>query len=258
MKSQNSKLKTQIHNLKVFSLLAMVLSFALLAFSFGASGQTMKNDSYIIQMGNLNEAAGTSTGSGYSLNQTLGETGAGLYSGTNFKVRAGFQYISGVIKFRFTISSTSIDFGALTPTNPVTRTNTLTVSNQSAGGYSVKAFENHQLSVLTTGAIIPDTTCDTGTCSEVSAEAWNSTLTYGFGYRCDSLDSANFCNSDFSNSGNFKQFADVSKNEKAQTIMKGFTGKNQRSQVTYKVNVSATQQAGLYSNIITYIATPTY
>lgn len=223
-----------------------------------AYGQTMKNDSFIIQMGNLNELSGTSTGSGYSLSQTGGELGAGLYSGTNYKARAGFQYISSIIKFRFTISQTSIDFGTLTPTNPVTRANTLTVSNQSAGGYSVKAFENHPLMVPTTGATIPDTTCDNGSCSEITASSWTSTLTYGFGYRCDFVDSANFCPSDFSGENYYKQFADVSKNEKAQTIMTGTTGRNHKSQITYKVNISATQQAGLYSNTVTYIATPTY
>lgn len=223
-----------------------------------ALGQTMKNDSFIIQMGNLNELSGKSTGSGYSLSQTAGELGAGLYSGTNYKARAGFQYVSSIIKFRFTISSTSIDFGTLTPTNPVTRANTLTVSNQSAGGYSVKAFENHALMVPTTGATIPNTTCDNGSCSETASSSWTSTLAYGFGYRCDSVDSANYCNSDFSAENSYKQFGDVSKNEKQQTVMSGTTGRNQKSQITYKVNISATQPAGLYSNTITYIATPTY
>lgn len=238
-------------------LLAIVL-FIALTLAQSASAQTMKNDSFIIQMGNLNELSGKSTGSGYNLNQTGGQVAPGLYSGTNYKARAGFQYISSIVKFRFSISATSIDFGTLTPTNPILRDNTLTVSNQSAGGFVVKAFENHPLMVPTTGATIPDTTCDNGSCSETSASSWTSTLTYGFGYRCDGVDSVNYCPADFTGLDSYKQFSDVAKNEKAQTVMKGATGRNQKAKITYKVNISATQFAGLYSNAITYIATPTY
>lgn len=226
--------------------------------TFVFAQSSMSNDFYIIRMGNLNSGAGKPTGSGYQLNITLGQTGPGLYSGTNYKVRAGFQYISSIIPFSFTISSILIDFGDLTPTNPVTRTNTLSIDNQSASGYTVKAFENHQLLIPGTGSTIPDTTCDGGTCTYTTASPWTSSLVYGFGYRCDIVDATNYCNSDFSTSTNYKQFADLSLSETAQTVMSGMTGRDQRAQVTYKVNISAVQEAGLYSNVITYIATPTY
>jgi len=35
-------------------------------------------------------------------------------------------------------------------------------------------------------------------------------------------------------------------------------GKNRIATVTYKINTSASQAAGRYHNVITYIATPTY
>ncbi len=222
-----------------------------------AFSENLKNTNYIIQMGNLNSFAGESDGSGYSLNITGGQTGAGLYSGTNYTVRSGFQYISSIIPFSFSISQLIIDFGALSPTNPVSRTNILTIDNQSAGGYSVKAYQNHHLLDPATGAVIPDTTCDGGTCNETTSAAWANTLTYGFGYRCDPV-TTNYCASGFASSGYYKQFADKESNETEQTVMLGQAGRDQQAEITYKVNISSSQPAGLYTNVITYIATPTY
>ena len=151
-------------------------------------GQTMSNGSYKLQMGNLNSIAGESSGSNYNLSITSGESAPGLYTGTNFKVKAGFQYLPrSSTAFSFSVSNTLIDFGVLSPTNPVTRTTSLTISNSSAPSYQVTASENHQLQVAKTGAIIPDTTCDKGGCSQTQAAAWSNTLTYGFGYRCDAI-----------------------------------------------------------------------
>ena len=219
---------------------------------------TMTNDNFKIDFGNLNMGAGKPSGSGKSLSFTTGQIAPGLYTGTNFTVRAGFQYVYSIIPFRFTISNTSIDFGSVEPTNPVTRTNTLTISNGSANGYTVTAFEDHQLLVPATGAQIPDTTCDNGSCSENTAAAWVNTLTYGFGYRCDDITGTD-CPTDFSDSTYYKQFANASLNETPQAVMTGTNvGRTKEVQVTYKVNISGTQEGGSYSNTITYIATPTF
>lgn len=219
---------------------------------------TMSNDNYILKMGNFNESAGKGTNSQFKVTSTTGQTGPGLYSGANYTVRAGFQYIYSIIPFRFTITGNVVNFGILSASNPVTRTSTLTINNQSAGGYTVKAYENHQLLLPGAGQVIPDTTCDSGTCTDTTASPWTSSLTYGFGYRCDIVDATNYCPSDFSTSTNYKQFADLSKSENAVTLMSGQSARSQRAQITYKANISATQPAGLYTNVITYIATPTY
>lgn len=220
-----------------------------------ANALNMKGANYIIQMENLNTAAGRPTGANYKVNLTLGQTAPGLYSGTNYKVRSGFQYVNSIIKFAFAIDSQFIDLGTLTATTPVTRTNILTVSNGSANGYAVTANENHQLKVPVSGALIPDTTCDNGTCSPTTSAAWTSTLTYGFGYRCDNV-SGTDCASGFTTSTFYKQFA---ASPSAQTVMSGTNvGRNKKVTITYKVNISSTQTAGLYGNVITYVATPTF
>jgi len=50
----------------------------------------------------------------------------------------------------------------------------------------------------------------------------------------------------------FKQFTDVSKNESLQTIIQAGNTINKQTDVTYKVTISRTQQAGAYHNVVTY------
>lgn len=250
--------------------LSTVLLFVVLASLFTSQtfAQVMTNDSFKIEMGNLNSIAGESSGSNYNLSITSGETAPGLYSGTNYKVRAGFQYIPRGAPFSLAISNTLIDFGVLSPTNPVTRTTTLTISNTKADSYQVTASENHQLIVNKTGAVIPDTTCDNGNCNQARAGLWSNTLTYGFGYRCDSISvvsngaTSPSCvanDSSFSSNKNyFKQFSDASKKETSQVVVKGGKGKSQKATLTYKVNIPSSQATGNYTNAVTYIATPNF
>lgn len=247
------------NNLSNIFLTISALSFLLFTLSFVGSSyaQLMTNGIYVIQAGNLNSFAGKATGTGGTVTFTGGQTAIGLYSGSNYKVRAGFQYIYSVIPFTFSISNIEANFGTLTPGEPITRNTLLTVSNGSAFGYQVTASENHAPRVNQTGFDIPDTTCDSGTCTQTTAAAWTSPLTYGFGYRCDDV-SGTDCNTDFSNSTYYKQFANLENGESPVSVMSSpNVGRSRQSRITYKINISATQPAGIYQNIIQYIATPT-
>lgn len=247
-----------------FLILVFVFSLVFPATSFA---QTMSNSSYIIK-GTLNSGGGNVSNSEYKLSESLGQTAPGLYSGTNYTVRAGFQYFRkgttttptnttsttvSVIPFSFSISQNLIDFGVITPTNPVSRTTNLTVSSETATGFTVIASENKPLT--SQSGTIPDTTCDDGTCTSLKASAWKSSLSYGFGYRCDPTASSgqvNVCSADFLSPDSYKPFSTSS-----QTVMTSITGGDaRRSQITYKVNVAGTQAPGLYTNIVTYIASP--
>ncbi len=240
------------------SVLILLFAFCFLLFAFEkAHAFTMSNLLYILQMGNLNSFSGSKSNSAYKLNDTGGQLAPGLFSGTNYKIRSGFQYISSIVRFRFQISSQFIDFGIVTPTNPVTRTNQLTVRNGSAYGYQVTAFENHQLMVPSSGALIPNTTCDNGTCTTSTSADWSSTLTYGFGYRCDNITGTD-CATGFTTSTFYKQFADNSVAQTPQAVMVGTNIGSKVAEITYKVNVSGVQNAGIYINSVTYIATPTF
>lgn len=233
------------------------LMLCVLFYALEVNAQTsMSNGSYIIKFPNLNSFAGKPSNAQYKLGITGGQTAPGLYSGSNYKVRAGFQYILSRIPFSFAISSLFIDFGPITPGAPVTRTNNLTVSNGSAYGYTVLVRENHPLRVNPSGFSIPDTTCDSGTCNEVTSGTWTNLTTFGFGYRCDNVSGAD-CQSGFSGANDYRQFPSSESAELAFPVMRGVNrGRNIQSQVTYKVNVSTSQAAGLYENAITYIAVP--
>ncbi|HXS15358.1 MAG TPA: hypothetical protein VN711_04465 [Candidatus Saccharimonadales bacterium] len=238
---------------------AVIAALLLFVFLQATRAETMSNTSYIIQWGNFNSIAGTAQGSGTTLSFTSGETAPGLYTGTNFKIRSGFQYVHTIIPFMFSLSSTEISFGDIEATYPVDRNNFLTVSNGSAYGFQVTAQENHALFSPGIGSYIPNTTCDNGLCTSTTSDAWTVTSsvsnTFGFGYRCDDV-SGTTCASGFGTSTYFKQFA---ASPSAEIVMQGTNvGRNLKTQITYRVNVSGTQPAGTYTNQIQYIATPTF
>ena len=141
-------------------------------FSPSASAQTMSNDNYRLQLDAVNIIHPKST----VKNNTLGVTSERPAK------KQSEQF------FTFSISQTLIDFSTLSPTNPIKRSNKLTISSGSSNGYSVIAFEDKELSssptsnvALASSAFIPDTTCDNGLCSEAVSAAWTNPLTYGFG-----------------------------------------------------------------------------
>ena len=222
--------------------------------------ERMESNSYKIRFPNLNMTSGSKSSTNYNILDTVGQTAPGEYDSAGFKVKAGFPYIKTIIPFSFTISDLSIDFGALTPgAFPVVPpTNTLTVSSGGAAGYSVTAYEDRPLTLQSGAATIPDTTCNSGACSETAAGVWNDTAKYGFGYNMSGNDvptgPTHFVNSTY-----FKQFADAALSEPAQTVMSSANvGTNRIATVTYQINVPSTQTAGDYENSIVFIATPAY
>ncbi|MCL5970367.1 MAG: hypothetical protein M1450_02625 [Patescibacteria group bacterium] len=223
-----------------------------------ASALTMSNTNYKLQMGTFEMSAGKSTNSNYKLSSATG-TIPGVFTGPNYKVRAGFVYTKSKSSFAFSVSETLIDFGIISPTNPILRSTLLTVSKGSVSSYSVLASEDHPLTA-NNNLSIPDTTCDNSDCKEQTASPWTSILTYGFGYRCDNITGTD-CSSNFlppTYSNYYKQFSDTSRNETAVAVVSGAKGTNTQSKITYKLNISGAQAPGAYSNTITYLAVPTY
>nr|MBI5455988.1 hypothetical protein [Candidatus Levybacteria bacterium] len=250
-----------IYDLRKFKFIFLLLFLSLISYLLGlksvpsAIAQTMTNAFYILQMGNLNSIAGKPTGQTYKVSFTVGQTGANLFSGPNYKVRAGFQYIYSIIPFRFSISSVLVDFGIITPGTPVIRSQLLTVSNNSAYGYQVTVSQNHNLRVNASGNEIPPTTCDAGTCTTTTPAVWTSSLVYGFGYNCQNV-SGTDCAAGYTDTTYYRPFI---ASPSAVSIMSSVNvGRNRKANVNYKVNIAQLQAAGLYTNIINYIATPTF
>ena len=212
-----------------------------------ASGQIMSNKDYTIKTEGLDVISGVIGSTNYKLRSTVGELSPIV------------PKIVSALPFSISLSSDLVDFGSLSPTNPIIRTVDLNVYSLSLYGYSVILFEDHPLKMNPPagGANIPDTTCDNGECNEENASLWTNTLTYGIGYRCDNVVGFD-CDLSFHNSNFYKSFADNSNSKSPQFVMTGIGSKNKSARLSYKVNISGTQQQGNYLNTITYIAIPNF
>lgn len=239
-------------NVFVFCLTLLALLNTLLNNVFAQ--ERVESDNYRIIFPNFNSGAGIPTSSNYELNTTISQTAAGLFSSSGYRVKSGFQYINSIIPFSFSISDIQKNFGVLTPESPSTSTSTITVSAGGAGGYTVKVSENNPLKTRDNINTIIDTLCDT-TCSETSAASWTSTTKYGFGFNMSGDDVP----VDFTNSNYFRQFADRSNTESPATIMSSNNvGRARTATITYKINISDVQPAGIYQNVLTFIAIPSF
>lgn len=265
---QNLKLKFKIKLYsKTFYFLLVFLTFEFLFLNLRfASAQTMSNDDYIIKMQGFNATSGVNANSNYNLRSTTGGYSPASSEGVNYKVATGFENLEAALPFSVSLSSSLIDFGILSPTNPIIRTLDLNINSSTTYGYSVLAFENESLamipptesgSALASKIFIPDTTCDSGLCGIRSASEWTNILTYGFGYRCDNL-AGTGCDNSFNKTGFYKRLPNISNNDDPAFIMAGFGSDNQKVRLSYKVNISGTQSPGTYSNVITYIAVPNF
>lgn len=158
--------------------------------------------------------------------------------------------------FSFQVSENAIDYGILSSTNPVLRNSTIFFSGPKSGA-EILAYENNPLQSLKNDTI-ENTTCDNGACSPIIAALWTNTLTYGFGYRCDSQ-RANACDPQFSTSNYFKQYSNDSLNQLPASILDNYANsKETEGTITYKVNISGTQKPAGYFNSITYLAVPNF
>jgi len=220
-----------------------------------ASGQTMSNEDYIIKTQLLNAVSGLTESIDYKVRSTVGDANPATSEGVNFKVKTGFENIVAELPFSVTLSSDFVDFGALSPTNTIIRTIDLTLHSLSTYGYSVVASENNLLK--SDKLSIPDTTCDNGGCNSENVGIWLNALTYGFGYRCDNLIGFD-CDRSFVHSNLYKSFPDTGRGQIPLSVMAGVGSKNKSSRISYKVNISASQAQGIYSNVITYIAVPNF
>lgn len=237
-----------------FVFLFPYLFICLFAYSDVSAQERIESDHFRIVFPNFNSGAGIPSSDNYKLNTTIGQNAPGLYSSSGYRVKAGFQYINSIIPFSFSISDIQINFGTLTPQTPSTDTSTLIVSAGGAGGYVVKASENHPMQTSDASDSIIDTLCDTS-CSETAAAVWSSSTKYGFGFNMSGDDVP----ADFINSNYFRQFADRSNSEAQTTIMSSVNvGRERTATITYKVNISGVQPAGTYQNIITFTAIPSY
>ena len=222
------------------------------------SAENLESSSYKIQFGNFNITSGEKSSASYNVTDTVGQTGAGPYGQygvSSYFVGSGFQYIYQIDRFKFRLSKTAINFGTLLPNIHQTDSHDIAITSGGADGYIVYAYEAYPLKNSLSVDTIPNTTCDSGTCSYTTAGVWNTVTVPGFGYNM----SGNDVPAAFVDSTYYKSFADNSVGNPMQVVMSSVNVANNRvATVTYKAGVSNTQASGDYSTYVVFVAVPGY
>lgn len=195
----------------------------LLAFTAKAEAATLSNDTYILQTNGVNLQPKTSP----IITPQPSPTPEPLPK-----------------PFSFSISTTLVDFGEITPTDPTTRTTSIRINSGDTSGFSLFALTDHELQ-SENKKIIPDTTCDNGTCTSKYASTWDSILTYGFGYK-------------YGSTTDFMPLPNQAKGDMLSPILFDKNSKETQTIITYKTNISTTQDIGLYTNTLQLIAVPDF
>lgn len=209
-------------------------------------GDTVSSDNYSIDVNTID--TNPQSPPKKQVTKTISKTINPFTTGLNYTVVAPANSLS------IALSQDSLDYGTLTPTNPIIRTSKISLINASFGS-QIFGYENHPL-LSSAKQVIENTSCDNGACTPEIAAVWDNTLTYGFGYRCDSQN-ATFCDSQFSSTDYYKPYADASTGHIPQPVMYAPRG-NSEATVSYKVNISGTQKIGSYNNSIVYVAIPNF
>lgn len=243
------------HSISAFALILLV--FLVVGSTF-VKAERLESGSYVIQFGNFNITAGEKSSSSYNVTDTVGQTGTGPYGQygvSGYFVGSGFQYIYQIDQFRFRISKTLISLGTMFPHFHYTDSHTIQVTTRGAGGYKVYVYEEHPLMHESDAYTVPNTTCDAGTCTYITAGTWTNQDIPGFGFNAFGDDVA----ADFSSTSKYRSFANAAIGQPMQIIMSSTTsGTNRTATITYKAGVSGDQAAGNYSTPIVYVAVPGY
>ena len=221
-----------------------------------ALADTLDSASFEVKMSTINITGGNKSSSSYKLTDTVGQTVQGRFDSAGYIIKAGFQYLYPLTAFTFTISDLDLDFGSLITGTPSLLTNILTVTTGSAFGYTVKTIEDHSLRLISGSTTIPDTSCDLALpCTQTDATPWTVDTRYGFGYNIQGTD---VDVADFVDNTYFRSFPIQDVDQPATVMSRAGVATDSAATVTYKVNVSGSQAAGIYQNNLQYIATPSF
>lgn len=245
-------------------LIGITLVTILLLSAKDAYSDTMQNSNYIlktdqfstfkkqtIQVGEVQENDLPST----KINSTIVESEKEEDIVTNLQ-NTPSQIVGIPTPLRFTTETNTIDFGELNPGEPVIRQANITIQGGSPFGYQILSYEDSSLTKTDTQETIPDTTCDTGICTQTTPGQWKNPLTFGFGYSCQSKTKYVCINDNEQKDELFLQFSNRSENELPQPILRSFSQLPTTATLIYKVNIPPTQSVGKYSTTIHLIATP--
>lgn len=166
-----------------------------------------------------------------------------------------------------TTTSTSIPFGSVAISSFTNAAQALSVSTNAVSGYAVTAIQNDQLGRNGNACVgggptfanpcIPDSIGDDGTMTASVTDAWNNSSVKGFAYTL--ADPNTSTTPAFTYTNGFRKFADQEQSQAPVGLFSGTSvADNANVYVCYRIVIGATQQAGDYTNNLTYRATATF
>src|SRR3989344_1630730 len=166
-------------------------------------------------------------------------------------------------------ASNTIPFGTVTTNLFYIGCHRLSVSTNAASGFYTSIEENKPMKAVS--STIVDTTCD-NSCDHASSTSWSTETNNGLGYSCENISSSGLCNNsstvtlggvkDYRNiactGGTGYDFCNTALDTKQVFMATSGPVSAKDVRVHYKLSVPGTQEAGSYSNTVTYIATPSF
>lgn len=221
----------------IFGLILLLIPSSVWAFASSSTNYKLDGD-----FGNF---GGAKSSTNYKLTDTGGGFAVGFGSSANYGTGGGFQYvIAEVRELVFTISSNTINLGALSSTSVTSSSHTMEVSTNAAGGYQVTVLEDGNLRT-SGGDIITDANDDVDAGEEEYGLATSDT-----GVDITTWDSD--CN------GSNPELANAITTTIQSVASNNAPIDNDVSTMCYSASITSTTEAGSYQHVLTYIATGTF
>ena len=163
-----------------------------------------------------------------------------------------------------TTTASTVPYGTVNADSFYNGCQSLTVATNASIGYDVTIGEADQLKSGTD--TVADGACDSA-CTETTENAWATAGNNGFGYCMDDTSgnaaetadagwATNYCGA---SPQYFKIIPDTGESEARQNIMASITAvSGDVSYVGFRLTIDAAQNAGTYTNTVSYIVTPKY
>lgn len=194
--------------------------------------------------GEFGSFGGAKSSTNYSLTDTGGGFAVGFGSSASYGTGSGFQYvIAEVRELVFIISSNSIDLGTLSSASVTSASHTIEVGTNAAGGYKVTVLEDGNL--RNGGDTISDANDDVDAGVEEYGLATSDT-----GQDITTWD--DFCN------GTNPELANAITSMSQSVASNAAPIDNDISTMCYSASITVTTDPGIYSHVLTYIATGTF
>lgn len=162
------------------------------------------------------------------------------------------------------VTGASVPFGSLGLSQFNNLAQRISCVTNSASGYSVTVGKVDYMHIINTDTTLPDTKCDTQTCTAVAPAIWSTDVgntNSGYGYSLQNINATNV-GTTFISAANWqaRPFANLSTGGTGVQIMwnSSTPSVTERAYVCYRIAINTLQTPGDYENEVNYVATATF